>query len=192
MRPLPLLLLLTLCLALSAPPRASAASADALLWSHEIQRSGGTLGVATRIGPRIEIRDSNAPSPVPLARLFAWLDLDAGHSGMRFTADATTDPDWPYFAHHLTDGVPHQVRVVLMLSSGSGSGYQIPGPEFPGMIITRAELQLGTVSLVSPGSNPNGDGNWTDYVFEARLDVYGTGPTAAVPSSWGRLKALYR
>jgi hypothetical protein len=182
--------LLTLCTGLLAP--APAAAADALLWSYDIHHWGGSIGVANSLSPRFEIRDPNAPSNVALATIFAWLNLDASHSGMRFAANAATDPDWPIFNHYLTDGAPNQIRIFLRLSSGSGSGWLITAPEFPGEAITRADLLLGVVSVISPGSNPNGDGNWTDYTIDAQLQIFGAGATPVDPLSWGRLKQLYR
>jgi len=156
-------LLLVLCFCPPWPASAQAAPAgDALLWTHDIQWTGGLLGVATSLSPRLEIRDPNAPSPVALATIFAWLDLDAGDSGRVFSADQTSDADWQRFSHYLTDGAPNQLRIALRFSSGSGIGSQFTGPEFPGLIVTRADLRLGTLTIVSPGSNPNGDGQWTD------------------------------
>lgn len=178
-----------LCLGLAAP---TSATSDVFLWSTEIHKTGGIIGVANTLSPRIEIRDPNAPSPVALATLFAWLNLNASNSGMTYSANSATDADWPFFNAYVTDGAPNLMRIFLRLSSGSGTGYSFTGPEFPGLIVTRADLVLGTVSVVSPGSNPNGDGNWTDYVFNARLELYGTGPTPAAGLSWGRLKTLYR
>lgn len=187
-------LLAVLAFSLHAPQhaRADAAAADVLLWSHDIQWAGGLAEVASSLSPRIEIRDPNAPSPGALVTIFAWLDVDAGDSGMVFSAGPATDADWPYFTHYLTDGAPHQLRFVLRFPSGSATGGQIPGPELPGLIITRADMRLGDVSLISPGRNPNGDGRWTDYTFNARLEIHGTGPTSATATSWGRLKRLYR
>jgi len=187
----PLALLLALSFAWLAPPSAAAAG-DVLLWTHEIHDWGGTLGQASSLSPRLQIRDPFAPSSGSLATIFAWLYVDASNSGETFVADATTDADWPYFSHYLSDGAPNQLWVFIVLSSGSGHGGGSTGPEFPGLIITRAVLHLGTVSVVSPGTNPNGDGNWTDWVFSATLELYGTGPTAAGGVSWGRLKQLYR
>jgi len=171
---------------------ATGGAEDVLLWTHEFHDYGGSIGRASSLSPRFQIRDPFAPSSGSLATVFAWLSVDGSDSGRTFVADATTDPDWPYFSHYLTDGASNQFWLFVVLSSGSGRGGGFIGPEFPGLIITRAALHLGQVSIVSPRSNPNGDGNWTDYVFNATLELYGTGPTAAAGMSWGRWKALYR
>jgi len=188
----PLALLLALCMAAPAALPATAEASDVLLWTRELHDSGGLIGRATSLSPRFLIRDPLSPTSGSLATIFAWLYVNGSNSGQTFVADATTDSDWPYFSHYLTDGAPNQFWFFIALSSGSGRGSGSVGPEFPGLIITRAVLRLGQVSIASPGSNPNGDGNWTDYVFNATLELYGTGPTPAAEMSWGRLKSLYR
>lgn len=59
------------------------------------------------------------------------------------------------------------------------------GIDFAGSSIEKIELHVIN-RISSPGSNPNGNGIWTDYYFDVRLDVFGVSPVPE-PSSFGLL-----
>jgi hypothetical protein len=46
-------------------------------------------------------------------------------------------------------------------------------PDLIGAEISRAVVHLDNVVIVSPGSDPNGDGIWTDYNITVRLEFLG-------------------
>jgi hypothetical protein len=48
-------------------------------------------------------------------------------------------------------------------------------PDLAGAQIDRITLMFPN-PLSSPGSDPNGDGNWTDFIFRPTLSVYGVRP----------------
>jgi hypothetical protein len=48
--------------------------------------------------------------------------------------------------------------------------------EFTGYQITSIELFINSFSHESPGTNPNGDGNWTDYRVDRRVRIFGEVP----------------
>ena len=86
----------------------------------------------------------------------------------------------------LTNGVDDEVALWRILSDGSAaitgslesiefSGGALEGqePDLAGAEITGISLELDTVSIQSPGDDPNGDGLWTSAFIEGRIVVMG-------------------
>ncbi len=86
----------------------------------------------------------------------------------------------------LTNGVDDQVALWRTLSDGSAaitgslesiefSGGALEGqePDFAGAEITGISLELVSVTIQSPGDDPNGDGLWTSADIEGRIIVMG-------------------
>lgn len=87
-------------------------------------------------------------------------------------------------AEKMTDGVIERLgtRVQFTLngepSGGEGAGF--PEIDLSGSLIEAFVLTVTDFSRMSPGSDPNGDGDWTDLSFKWRVDVHGT-PAGDVP-----------
>ena len=47
----------------------------------------------------------------------------------------------------------------------------LPGVSLQGASIKRLRLKIEDLTIVSPGSDPNGDGSWTDYRLRATLFI---------------------
>ena len=86
----------------------------------------------------------------------------------------------------LTNGVDDEVDLWRALSDGttsitgdlestafSGGALDGQEPDFAGAEITGISLELDSVSIQSPGKDPNGDGLWTDAFIEGRIVVLG-------------------
>lgn len=95
------------------------------------------------------------------------------------------DADYSRFVELLTNGDIDFMRPVATgpFSGSTVVAYQerdfltsangVPiNPDLRGHQITRLALTVLNVALASPGSNPNGDGVWTDARIRVRLDVY--------------------
>jgi hypothetical protein len=63
----------------------------------------------------------------------------------------------------------------------AGSPYLTNGIDFAGATIDRVDFSI-TNQSTSPGTDPNGDGIWTDWKFGIAMDVYGT-PAVPEPTS---------
>ena len=95
-------------------------------------------------------------------------------------------PNYDDLVQALTDGASGKV-LLASLPGGSGGGTiswmeapffgtgDVPGltPDAAGYVITRIELEILQLGLVSPGSNPNNNGVWTDYSYNVILRVFG-------------------
>jgi hypothetical protein len=46
--------------------------------------------------------------------------------------------------------------------------------DFSGFNITHIDMYVNAATFTSPGSNPNGDGNWTSFTIDRLLNIYGT------------------
>lgn len=100
--------------------------------------------------------------------------------------DAQNSPGFADVVAILTNGTDDFTRTSQELPGGGGGsrGRQesnlilggVTGeyePDLAGAEITHALLHMDVVSLDVPGSDPNGDGNWTDYIFASRLVIMG-------------------
>ena len=85
----------------------------------------------------------------------------------------------------LTNGIDDDMIIGLVSgSTGTGGGASSAGPEshryencidgslppdLQGLHIERITLEIDVATVVSPGSDPRGDGNWTDYNIVGRI-----------------------
>jgi hypothetical protein len=122
----------------------------------------------------------------PGQTLFSNLILTPDMVGQTFIDTASSEPYYANFVSLLTDGVSERVGLAWDLFPGGGGGTR-GGPEptffdthpsdwngvdLQGYPITGIGLTLNQLSMASPGSNPTGTGNWTDYSFDATISVY--------------------
>jgi hypothetical protein len=131
------------------------------------------------------------------------------------------DPDFPRYVEIVTDGLDwylydqmvfspqdsiavfsfESVRLPLGDDWDQGGGDPPPdlmlprtggSPDLIGYTIEYVERTV-TLTLTSPGSDPNGDGNWTDIEFEILTTIYGTPePTTGVLAIAGALSLAGR
>ena len=130
-----------------------------------------------------------SPEPGHQVALMLFKDLwvtseDAGHV---YTQGPNDDPaDFNLYTSYLTDSKVSYCNYLETVGPG-GSGeagapetqffdYLPPGNngvDLGGFAIDYYTLVFNTLSFTSPGSDPNHDGNWTDYSFSATFSVYG-------------------
>ena len=120
--------------------------------------------------------------------LFENSELTSSDNGHPLVADLGTDADFSAIAAQLTNGSANdQVSVYyLMLPSLEGGGapwneaYWASRPgstapaDFSGYHLDRIELVPEYIYWTSPGHDSNGDGMYTDYFTDGRLDFYGS------------------
>lgn len=105
--------------------------------------------------------------------------------GHVFVADAGNDPDFQTVVSQLTNGSTTDTVFVVtgIVGFGAAGAKQTesfwatnpsaPG-DFAGYQITRIEMYIKDAFFTSPGRDPNGNGNWTDYRIDRKLRIYGT------------------
>jgi len=130
--------------------------------------------------------DAPTGDPPPQVRLFGDQLLSPTSLGTSFFADASSDgAEFERAAEHLTDGVESWVllgftsqylsaqgavdETQLFSNDPLGTG----GVDLAGFRIDRIGYRLDQLLIESPGSDPNGDGNWTDMTVRATLLVEG-------------------
>jgi len=113
-----------------------------------------------------------------------------GASGLDFVMNASTHPgQFEQLVGFLTDGANDKFFLNLtsptvagLPASGGGpwaggresvvfAGSSLNGIDLAGRPITALVLHIDHFNLTTPGSNPNGDGIWTDYDIGATLTV---------------------
>lgn len=126
---------------------------------------------------------------------FSWTDeretisLDWGvvtplDVGETFTQTAVTSPDFNFFASLLTSGTDDQLFIWLHHPVG-GAGTLAPESywlnkfiqtetvDFYGWQVTEISLTVNSLTIDTPGRNPNGDGIWTDYFYDVTFTIHG-------------------
>jgi len=113
------------------------------------------------------------------------IPIDETDVGQQVTLSAVDGPTFEQVADRLTDGVDDYVDLQVELGGGSArqaarESVWIDGglsgtldPDFAGFEIGSVTLVIDAVSFDSPGQDPNNDGIWTDYSFQARIVVVG-------------------
>jgi hypothetical protein len=107
---------------------------------------------------------------------------DVGHM---FSTSRASTTNFDVFASMLTDGKPDEIGYLVVGFYGNirtEATFFSPlpvdgnGVDFQGFQIDSFVFQLEELTLVSPGSNPRGDGRWTDVTFTFSIYVYGYPP----------------
>lgn len=139
------------------------------------------------------------PDPFASINLFEGITLRPGDAGRTFEANAANDPHFTAFVANLSNGVNNTIGVAHVYVPGLSIPWSAsvhdeqtfanyPGAsghwDFASTPITRIVMRIDRAVMVSPGSNPNGDGNWTDYNFAHTLLFYSEVPEpGAVPTA---------
>jgi hypothetical protein len=113
----------------------------------------------------------------------------SNNAGQMFTISEATDTNFTTLASILTNGEPAFIGFdywIGISNAGFGSGFEQflayffdalpPGNnavDFQGFPINNVSLLIDTLIFTSPGSNGDGNGQWTDFDFAGRLFVNG-------------------
>ncbi len=140
---------------------------------------GGTAQITNRLSLWIEIGS-------PPARLFEDIYVQASDAGHTFTIGPGDDADFAAFAARLTDGQTSVLSYGVNVGNSSASRSPFSelelftvlppgnnGVDLGGFVIDHFALRFDTLGIVSPGSDPNRDGVWTDFSPSATFSVYG-------------------
>lgn len=113
--------------------------------------------------------------------LFAHVTWSSENFGQTYTATADNDPHFADAVARLTDGVISnfwtgademghwgQWEHTLFFDVPEGNGIDLEG-----FRIDYFTLTVTSATLVSPGADPNGDGNWTDFDIPYVLTIHG-------------------
>jgi hypothetical protein len=115
------------------------------------------------------------------AVLFSQFTLTPADVGRTFILDASNDPDFAAVKMSLENGIPNAVVFgdglgFTMLTSEANFFNPLPvgsnGFDFQGFSIGSIALTVDSLTFTSPGTNPNGNGNWTDIHFRGTIGVY--------------------
>jgi len=90
--------------------------------------------------------DGDSPAAPSVPEPLAYFEFASGAGG-RIVADAAT--------------------------AFSGGALADQEPDFAGAEITGIALELGAVSITSPGRDPNDDGLWTDVMIQGQVVILG-------------------
>lgn len=154
-----------------------------MIWSQTFTSGGGSIGVSTQAVFWLDYYSNAGPPPGYFHPIFDQISFGTNDIGHTFTISSIADdPDFAFVANALTNGVDEQI--VFSLSSSPGSGGPIyseselfagvgTGPDLIGYQIQSFGLHNDSLSFQTPGSNPGGDGNWTDWSGQATLGIYG-------------------
>jgi len=157
-------------------------SGQPVLATAHIQNAGvGTAAILNSITMTIgyETNIYLLQTEYPLFEQYAITLNDVGHT---FTANAQNDPDFAGFVQRLTDGISEPIKVVDSIGSTSGTpesqffsthpaGWN--GIDLQGFQIGSITMHVDSLTINSPGSDPNHNGNWTDVFFQGTLTVFG-------------------
>jgi hypothetical protein len=159
----------------------------AVLGTENFTTEGGAGDVFTSFHPTLAIapavtgRSRGGSTPATGAPLFQGTSITPDDVGRTFTVSEATDANFKDFTANLTDGKPEKIT----LSFGSGevrgselsiskSGNLFGGqPDLKVNTIDSIDFRVNSLTLDTPGTNPNGDGVWTNYSFDGTVSVNG-------------------
>jgi PEP-CTERM motif len=145
----------------------------------------------------------------PTNTIFGQFTFHTSDVGSTFSIDQSSDPGFLPFLARATNGTLNTLSEISY-AGGSLTGKDVPetsfftsfpyggnnGIDLGGFQIQRIDLTLNSLNFASPGSNPNGDGIWTDYSWNATVSFIGILPVpepgSAAILSTGLLVLLWR
>lgn len=113
--------------------------------------------------------------------LFEQYTLTESDVGRVFVATAQNDSDFTAFVQQLTDGRNELLALADSLGGSGGANESIffnqrpagsNGIDLRGFAVGSIALRVDSLTIASPGSNPNADGVWTDVFFQGTITVY--------------------
>jgi hypothetical protein len=163
-----------------------------LLFSHaSVVSNAGIASSSTSF--RALYAYGSTPDQPTLFETGTWSIADIGTTRL---ATASLDPDFTAFAGYLTDGVGGYDQLIDFLLdgiNGGGVGYSDfeaayvygnpsdPRVDLHGYRVDSLALRLDSLTVATPGSNPNHDGIWTDYSAHFTLSAFGDVPEPTLP-----------
>lgn len=173
------------------------AKADVLGYM-DYNKTSGAMGVSDTLKIQFYHKQGATPDYNPLEWYIQISDI-----GSTFHITSADSASFDDCVTMLTNGIDEEVYMSSTIVVGGGSfthgaesekfikiGFD--APDFAGYEIQSIALKLNAMTIVSPGSNPNGDGNWTDFTIDADLEIYGVPePATLVMLGMGSL-ALFR
>jgi hypothetical protein len=180
-------------------------SPDYLVAAHREQMAVGIFSSFTQVRVELCIPSSDLsevpPGCIgssPLATLI-FGPVDAASVGSTIWIDSSS-PGFDAFVSYITDGVNGPMGVAFLPAGTGGRGeIDLPGNQrgffadqvglggndLAGYAIGRIGLRVDAASFDTPGSNPNGDGNWTDFSFDGTFLFEGTVANSAACKNGG-------
>ncbi len=158
--------------------------------------SGGGIHAIINQDLRVNLRYTGPTNATPTNTIFGQFTFHTNDVGSTFSIDAFSDPGFLPFLLRATNGILNTVAESFFVG-GNLSGAEVPetsffttfpyggnnGIDLGGFQIQRIDLTLNSLTFASPGSNPVGDGIWTDYSWNITLSFIGVVPepsTAAI------------
>jgi hypothetical protein len=148
------------------------------------QHNGGILGVFTEVQLLLCIaNDFTTCFGHPLETI--TFSINVTNVGSTIWIDATS-PTFENFVAQITDGAVDLVEELETPDGVTGVLFGAPEPlwfgadvgpsgvDLSGYEIHRIGVRIDAVSFSSPGSDPNGDGNWTDFTVQGAFIFEGT------------------
>ncbi len=182
-----------------------ALSVTVLLSAFESQAQLGTIATAhyfltngfhATTDPSMQVAFGYAPTNTTI---FTELTLHTNDVGSVFSINQFSDTNFIGFLSGVTNGIDDNVMESLAIGSVTGTQAIYRGPRlersfftsFPhggngfdlsGFQVQSIDLTVNSLVINSPGSNPVGDGNWTDFSIDVTLSFVGVvpGPTPPV------------
>ncbi len=174
-----------------------------------ISMGGGANVVVSQVDHQICVNP-----PPAFVCLPSWTGISVADEGTTLWVDATSPTDvndfeftpgvtsFEDFVGYITNGDPDWIVSGLMMGGGAGGAGEpeatffdgAAGPsgvDLAGYVIDRIGFRVDSISIDSPGTDPNGDGVWTDaslsgtYVFEGHIANAG----ACARDGWESLHA---
>ncbi len=160
--------------------------------SQNIGSPGGSFGTYGIVSSMNFSLNYDANTFGPDAALYAPRALTAADVGQSFDM---TGADPSVFFGLLTDGADETLSAAgdtgfstvsthTNESVWFSSNSNLTGPDLAGFDVDRVELVLNSLSFDSPGSNPEGDGNWTDVNYGVTYNFYAPEPASAALLAW--------
>lgn len=159
----------------------------AVLGTEDFTISGGVSDIFTDFKPTLAIAPASvgpgpgSSAPAHGAPLFVGTSITPADVGRTFTVTQNNDPNFNDFAALLTNGKVN--KVTLSFGSGTRGSDELfltksgrlfgQNMGFFGTTIDSVSLRIDSLTLNSPGDNPNGNGVWTDYSFNGVAIVEG-------------------
>jgi hypothetical protein len=171
-----------LCLSLLFCPRIFGQS---LLTQAYLSGGGGINVITNSLNLAIGFSTNESRNLIPALFNNVW--VQTGNVGQVYTLRPGDDPvDFAQFTHYLTDGTVSYFGYEATVGPGGGGRSGIPevnffsylppgnnGIDLGGFDIAYYSLVFTALEFDSPGSNPNMNGQWTDFSYSATFSVFG-------------------
>ena len=156
-----------------------------LLTQKTISSSGAVASIADFMNLTFGFTPGRNADAVPM--LFQGLFVSTKDIGQTYIEGPDDDPsDFNLYTSYLTDGRISYCCYIGIIGREGFAESGVPESDFfdflppgnngidlGGFAIDYYSLVFNSLNFASPGSNPNGDGNWTDFSFSATFSVYG-------------------